>query len=41
MNYRQIYEGGNTKFLIDDKNENDISIIPKIVCLMDKNRVDV
>ena len=33
------YEGGNTKFLIDDKNENDISIIPKIglICLMDQN----
>ena len=33
------YEGGNTKFLIDDKNENDISITPKIglICLMDQN----
>ena len=33
------YEGGNTKFLFDHKNENDISIIPKIglICLMDQN----
>ena len=31
------YEGGNTKFLFDDKNE--ISITPKIglICLMDQN----